>query len=225
MTNLATSNAPIWEQIYAGGHVMNYPDDAFVRLFHRLIKPKLPDKSRVLDYGFGSGTTSLHMAKNGVFVEGVEISKTAVEVVSKRFSEQGLEGCFQVNKEAILPFEEATMDALVAWQVLTYNNLNSMREKVLDMQRVLKKGGVFLAALSMPGSALDLISEPINDGYGTKEIRHGVQAGAKICIPSEIELHDIFAGLNATVGSVRYDFESFEMAQNSFWIVSFTKVE
>ena len=224
MVHVSQSNAPIWEQIYAAGHVMNYPDDAFVRLFSRLIKPTLPAEAKVLDYGFGSGTTSLHMAKEGVWVDGIEISQSAVDIVSQRFEQAGLHGYFQVSQEEVLPFHDGQFDALVAWQVLTYNNFYTMREKVLEMHRVLKDGGIFLAALSMPGSALDQLSEPLNDGLGTKVIPQGNQAGAKICIPNESELAKIFAGMRPKVGSVRYDLDAFEMAQNSFWLVSFVKV-
>jgi hypothetical protein len=98
-----------------------------------------------------------------------------------------------------------------------------MREKILDMKRILKKGGIFMASISMPGSALDVFSEPSGDSLGTKIVNQGNQAGAKICIPNRSQLDDIFESLNGRFGTVEYDFEAFSMPQNSFWVACFTK--
>lgn len=216
-------NARVWDDIYRSGHSMRYPDDGFVRLFSQLIKTKIPYQGRVLDYGFGSGATTEHMLRQGYQVDGLEISQRAIDTAQMRLIELGLTAKLLHHDGVNLPFEDDSFDAVIAWQVLSYNNFQTMREKLLEIKRLLKPGGVFLASLSMPGSSLEISSAPLNDGLGTRIMNKGNQSGAHICIPIRQQLLQIFSGFNPRVGSLSYELEDLGLEPNSFWIVTFEK--
>lgn len=223
MKNIQLNNAEIWNAIYEAGHKMNYPDDGFVRLFSQLVKYKIPKAAKILDFGFGSGATTMYLLRNEYEVCGLEISKSAIQLASNILSKMEMSASLVHYDGLDFPFESESFDAVVAWQVLSYNNEKTMREKLLEINRVLKPGGVFLSAFSMPGSSLDLISTPLKDGLGTRLIDKGNQRGAAICIPNRQKLDELFLGLNARIGSLVYDLSEFELEPNSCWIVTFEK--
>jgi ubiquinone/menaquinone biosynthesis C-methylase UbiE len=222
MEGLVEQNAEIWEKIYASGHRMNYPDDGFTKAFNDLVKNKVPVGSKVLDYGFGSGVIALHIARSGFQVSGVELSQSAINTTQARLAEEGYQADLRLNTEKKLPFEDNTFDVVVAWQSLYYGNHKTIQNNINEFKRVLKNGGIFLAAMTMPGSQLDLISIAENDGFGTKIIQNGNQTTARVCVPTKEELYHLFNGVDLHVGSLVYDYDSLGMTQNSFWIISFT---
>lgn len=223
MTEQLEKNAKIWEDVYATGHRLNYPDDSFVRLLHRFVKPT--PGSKVMDYGFGSGVTSLHMARIGCDVTGYEISQSACNMLQDRLAEEGLAG--KTNKGTPgepLPYENESFDFIVAWNSLTYNTEESLAFMVSEFERILKPGGKMVAAMSAPGDYIDENSTLVKGLE--KTINVGVQDGAQVIIPTEESLKQrFFLDKHLELGKLTYDFTGFGLHQNIYWLMYYSKAD
>ena len=211
-------NASIWDGLYDKGLVISYPNDIFVRVAHRLLKPDTHPK--VLDYGFGSGQNALHLARKGFQVHGVEVSPKAVENATKMFADQMLTADFKFLASPELPYPDETFDAVLAWGVLEYNDWNGFAQAVSEIERIMREGGIFLAAINAPGDAKQLMGNPLGNGLYSLREESG-QGNAIVLILERDQLQKCFPNQNLTIGFYEH---SFDGNQAKHWIVSFRKV-
>jgi len=213
MQSVSVRSQRVWESLYASGHKLDYPNDVFVRVTHRLLDPEV--HSRVLDYGCGSGENLLHLARRGFSVAGVDISQSAVSLVRDRARRAGLDCDVRVVRGLPVPFPDASFDAVIAWQVLDYNDRKGLAMAVEELQRVLRPGGVALYAMVAPGDVAEREGVPLGDGL--YEIRDGAQAGAVKIVLQRDQIPQIFPTDDLQVG--RFVFE-FDGIVSSHWIIS-----
>jgi SAM-dependent methyltransferase len=206
----------VWEKLYAGGHVMSYPSDVFVRLTHRLISPDRHPKA--LDYGFGSGQNLLHLGRRGFKLWGLEVSESAVKTARGRLEAAGLQGELALIKDEKLPFADGFFDVVVPWQVLNYNTWESLRRVVKELDRVLRPGGFLIAAINAPGDYQQTHSEPLGDCL--YRLTSSTQAGLVTLVPERDRLKDVFPGYPLNIGSFSYSYEDNE---ERYWIVTYEK--
>lgn len=185
-------NEHVWKQLYAQGkNDLRYPNDVFVRCCHRYLDPH--SVSNVLDYGFGTGANLIYLAESGFQCSGVEISQHALEKAKHRLNERNLGADLRcVTPGYSLPWPSATFDAVVAWQVLYYNDWVSWGNTVKELERVLKSGGVFLCATAAPGDVSHTMADSI--GGGLYRSRVPGQEGCILAIPNESQLAEKFPG-------------------------------
>lgn len=105
----------------------------------------------VLDYGCGTGGTTAHLLERGARVTGFDISVARLLDARQRAPQAGLLSC----AAEMLPFPDATFDALLGKQILHHLDLHVA---IPEIARVLRPGGraVFLEPL---------IHNPILEGY------------------------------------------------------------
>lgn len=97
----------------------------------------------VLDVGCGSGGPVLHVARlTGARVTGIDINADGITTATRRAEDAGLadRAAFHVvDADAALPFDEATIDAIISLDAMCHMPL---RAHVLEQwHRVLKPGG------------------------------------------------------------------------------------
>ena len=133
------TNSKVWEDIYSQGKgVLSYPNESLVRLTYGLLKPEMHKK--VLDYGFGAAANLVHLARRGFAMTGVEVSVSAIEIAKKHCAQENIQADIQLYAGGRLPFENDCFDAVIAWQVLYYNNWESFFLAVMTMAG----GGMYL---------------------------------------------------------------------------------
>ncbi|HEY7289041.1 MAG TPA: class I SAM-dependent methyltransferase [Vicinamibacterales bacterium] len=93
----------------------------------------------VLDVGCGAGVDLARFAKGGALVTGVDLAPSAIALAQANFSQQGLDGRFEVADGEHLPFPDGTFDLVFAHGVVQYT-ANPAR-LVAECRRVLKPGG------------------------------------------------------------------------------------
>lgn len=133
------TNTRIWNDLYGrnDGH-LSYPDETLVRITHSLFSP---DKHRkVLDYGFGSGANTIHLLNKGHAVSGVEVSAAAAHKLAARLARLGLQADLRCTTNGTIPFETSCFDAVIAWQVLYYNDWQTLGQALAEINRVLRPG-------------------------------------------------------------------------------------
>jgi SAM-dependent methyltransferase len=131
-----------------GDHEEDRPSDRFYRInaasdrYYRDVIDRLPEGSKVLDYGCGAGAyCAYHAAKAGHDVTAVDLSPVAIEQAREQAEAQGLADgiTFMVMNAEELSFPDDSFDAVGGLGVLHHLNLAAAIDNVA---RVLKPDGL-----------------------------------------------------------------------------------
>lgn len=209
-------NHRVWESLYRQGHRLSYPGDMFVRVTHRLLSPDR--HARVLDYGCGSGENLMHLCRRGFKMTGLEVSASAVRTTRERLEASGLEADVIHCTEGVLPFEGGRFDAVIAWQVLCYNDETGFREALSELHRILRPGGVFLAAITAPGDSRQVEGKPL--GSGVYRLTTPGQTGAVLRVVDREEMSRYFDLSKSEIGVFSHEFMG---VSSRHWVVCYEK--
>lgn len=212
----AVHNAQIWENLYATGrNDLRYPNEMLVRLAAGLLPSSQP--VRVLDYGCGTGANTAHLASLGHEMHGIEVSASALEIARARLQASGRDAALQlVTPGAPLPYDHGFFDAVIAWQVIYYNDRQGWARAVAEIERVLRPGGIVLVATAAPGDVSQREAQPLGDSMYRSEVTG--QAGCTLVIPEREELQALFPGRALEVGEYMFHFGP---RQVRHWIISY----
>lgn len=109
-------------------------------------------ESKVLEIGFGNGEFLNYARENDWNVCGLEANKALVETANKF-------GFKAIHTEDLSRFEDSTYDLIVAFDVLEHIPQEILPKMILDVSRVLKSDGVFLARFPNGDSPFGLINQ------------------------------------------------------------------
>jgi ubiquinone/menaquinone biosynthesis C-methylase UbiE len=121
----------------------------------------VPTDGKVLEVAPGPGFLSIELAKRGLEVRAVDISKTFVEIARKNAAEAGVKVGFVQGNAAELPVESGSVDFVVCRAA--FKNFTEPVKAMSEMLRVLRPGGQALL--------IDLRKD-----VSIKEIEQGVRA-------------------------------------------------
>ncbi|MFD0696242.1 class I SAM-dependent methyltransferase [Paenibacillus sp. GCM10027628] len=211
------TNNQIWEEIYKrNDNHLSYPDDVLVRITHRLLDPK--KHSTILDYGFGTGSNLVHLIKKGYKLSGVEVSDCAIAKLKERLHLDGYVAELQSNASGKIPFVDNSFDVVIAWQVLYYNNWDTFRDAMSEIERVLRPGGIFLGTMAAVGDYSHTHSIVVGDSIYRSTVPG--QEGATLIILDEQELEECFPGRNLVKGYFGFQFGE---RHGKHWVISYEK--
>ena len=217
MSDVIQVNTSIWETLYSNNRsVMSYPNDPFVRISYRLLSTEKHKK--VLEIGFGSGTDMLHLLKRGFDCSGVEVSLSAIQMTQKRIQDAGYQADLRLLENGNIPFEDDQFDAVVAWQVLYYNDWESFWQIEKEIHRVLKPGGIFMGTMPSEGDISQINSTSLGNCIYESSVPG--QEGAKLLIVGRDKLSECFPGQDLRIGKYTIEFESLV---GQHWVVVYEK--
>lgn len=218
MTHLV-NNTQIWDTLYKNGAQMSHPDDSFIRMSYYLLKDNV---NKVLDYGFGSGVTTMHLAQRNFNVTGLEVSQEAIKLTHQRLAAINASAQLDLyDGTPQLTYSDNSFDAIIAWQSLTYNTPDSFEKIMAEFYRVLKPGGVFLAAISAPGDHIHATSTPLENG--ARQLEAAGQEGATVFIPTEEQLHSLSPTNHLKLGKITLDYQAINNIICKYHLVHYTK--
>lgn len=131
------------------------------------IAAEIPTGGKVLEVAPGPGFLSIEMAKRGLDVRAVDISKTFVEIVSKNAEAAGVRVNVGLGNAADLPVPSASVDFVVCRAA--FKNFTEPVKAMSEMLRVLKPGGKALLIDLRRDVAVDGLQRYI-DGLGLKRM-------------------------------------------------------
>jgi ubiquinone/menaquinone biosynthesis C-methylase UbiE len=99
----------------------------------------LPSGASVLEVAPGPGFLSIELAKRGLAVRSVDISRTFVEIARRNALADGVDVRFDLGNAAALPLEDASVDFVVCRAA--FKNFTEPRKALAEMRRVLRPGG------------------------------------------------------------------------------------
>jgi ubiquinone/menaquinone biosynthesis C-methylase UbiE len=110
-----------------------------IRSLASRISEMLAPGAEVLEIAPGPGFLSIELAKRGLAVRAVDISKTFVELAKKNAADEGVTVCFELGNAAALPVESASVDFVVCRAA--FKNFSEPVKALAEMKRILRPGG------------------------------------------------------------------------------------
>ncbi|MGC2398430.1 MAG: class I SAM-dependent methyltransferase, partial [Acidobacteriaceae bacterium] len=103
------------------------------------IAAMIPPAAEVLEVAPGPGFLSIELAKRGLTVRAVDISRTFVDLARRNAAAVGVHAHFEVGNAAALPLADASVDFVVCRAA--FKNFTEPRKALAEMRRVLRPGG------------------------------------------------------------------------------------
>jgi ubiquinone/menaquinone biosynthesis C-methylase UbiE len=103
------------------------------------IAAAIPPAAQVLEVAPGPGFLSIELAKRGLAVQAVDISRTSVEIAGRNAAAEGVDVRFEQGNAAALPLEDASVDFVVCRAA--FKNFSEPQKALAEMRRVLRPGG------------------------------------------------------------------------------------
>jgi ubiquinone/menaquinone biosynthesis C-methylase UbiE len=102
----------------------------------------VPAAATLLEVAPGPGFLSIELARRGLRVRAVDISKTFIEIARRNASADGAEVRFELGNAAALPVNDASVDFVVCRAA--FKNFTEPVKALAEMRRVLRPGGTAL---------------------------------------------------------------------------------
>jgi ubiquinone/menaquinone biosynthesis C-methylase UbiE len=127
----------------------------------------VPAGGSVLEVAPGPGFLSIELAKRGLQVRAVDISKTFVEIARKNAAAEGVKARFQVGNAADLPVDDLSVDFVVCRAA--FKNFSEPVKAMAEIRRVLRPGGTALLMDMKRDASVDEVRRYV-DGLGVNRL-------------------------------------------------------
>jgi|JI8StandDraft_1071087.scaffolds.fasta_scaffold222483_2 SAM-dependent methyltransferase len=135
-----------WEVVFSSQAWGRYPTLGVIKFvasnFYKLDRKYI----RILEVGCGTGSNVWYIAREGFKTYGIDGSPTAIDIASNRMKEELNDTSMvslTVGDIINLPFEDNFFDAVIDVECLYANTLDNSRKIINEINRVLKKDGLF----------------------------------------------------------------------------------
>jgi len=103
----------------------------------------------VLDLGCGTGRHCIYLAKHGLSVVGLDVSKSALRIANKWAQKEKLTNAMFIQAAmSDLPFRDECFGAVVSISVIHHGFKRDILKTVDEIRRILKTNGLFLFNLA-----------------------------------------------------------------------------
>lgn len=131
-----------WNELYKKGFRGRYPNEDVIRFINRNFPNREERKSiKILDWGCGTGRHVIYLAKEGFNSYGIEIANFGIDLIRIWLKQEGLNADLRKVDGVVLPFPDRYFDAVIDCASIQHNKLEEIRKIILEIYRVLKKGG------------------------------------------------------------------------------------
>ena len=150
-----------WDKIFKENEWGKYPDMSIVRFISKkFYNKKKRKKISILEVGCGTGANLSFFAKEGFNTYGVDGSKIAIKIATKKLKKDNLKADLIVSDIKKLPYRSGVFDCVVDCECLYSNSFSETILILKEINRVLKKKGFFLSKTFAQGT--------YGDGNGIK---------------------------------------------------------
>jgi len=106
------------------------------------IAAAVPPAAQVLEVAPGPGFLSIELARRGLRVRGVDISRTFVEIARRNAAAEAASAVFEQGNASELPAKDSSVDFVVCRAA--FKNFTEPVKALAEMRRVLRPGGTAL---------------------------------------------------------------------------------
>jgi len=214
--NSVGCNKQTWDKLYEKNqNYLEYPNENLVVLSHRHLRTNTKNQ-KLLDLGFGSGNNLIYFIKRGYECYGCEISQSSIELTKKRLEDLKLAAELSLfNKE--LPYPDNFFDIVIAWHNLNYNDFESLKFEIAEVQRILKPSGVFIGTLVRKNDIIVNWSECICEKTYKVKTCYPQSGAIVFVVENDDEIKKIFNMFSEL--KIGYHETSFNEIISSHWII------
>lgn len=148
-----------------------YPNEGLCRFMGKFFMSDSLEKRKdikILEVGCGSGGNLWMIAKEGFDAYGIDGSEEAINICGRHLKEKwGVNAKLEVSTFDNLPFIDEYFDAVVDVVSLQHLNIRMSESALNEINRVLKKGGLFYSYRLSDGSCMYLNSGGTFEDYAT----------------------------------------------------------
>ena len=155
-----------WEKEFDKGSNKDYPNIELVRLEKWFFNNK---PGKLIEYGFGSGVNTCHMAKCGYSIEGMDATEGAAKTAKLKLTKNNILDN-KVKLQSLepgavkLPFEDNSFDYAIIISVISLlGNVDRINLVLSELKRVLKPGGKIIADVNSNNSQFALDGKYMGD--------------------------------------------------------------
>jgi len=127
----------------------------------------VPPAGQVLEVAPGPGFLSIELAKRGLAVRAVDISRTFVEIAGRNAAAERVDVRFELGNAAALPLEDASVDFVVCRAA--FKNFTEPARALVEMRRVLRPGGKALLIDMRRDASMDEVKHYV-EGLGVNRL-------------------------------------------------------
>ncbi|NYZ79458.1 methyltransferase domain-containing protein [Candidatus Micrarchaeota archaeon] len=128
----------------------------------------LKEGSKILDIGPGTGKYVIALAARGIEVTPLDFSKKVHELIKEEKKEHDLKG-EQIIADAVnLPYKDGSFDGAIFFRTVSFLKRDDVEKCLSEIERVLKNGGVLIAAF--PSTKSDLYELGIKQFKSSKTV-------------------------------------------------------
>ena len=181
--------------------------------------------SKLLDLGYGDGRNMPLFHNIGFKIFGLEISQEINRLAHERLKALGIDAELKVGQNNCIPYKDQFFDFIVACHSCYYVNEGStFNENLVELSRVLRTEGVFIASLPMRDNFIFNDAELLSDGhYRITKDPYGIRKGTihKTFI-NEDEIIEIFSPYYKDL-SIGYINDNYYGINVKMWIIKATR--
>lgn len=129
-----------WDDVYKNrGKFFQKPHPSVVS-FAKFLRDQ--GVKNILDIGCGTGRHPVFLSKLGFNVSGFDISPTGLKLTKIWLKKENLDADIRVlEMDKKYPYKDGCFDAIISIKTLHHNNPNRLKRSILEVSRVLRKGG------------------------------------------------------------------------------------
>jgi len=139
-------NPTQWEMIFQNDpHFHLEPHPRVVQFTNQLLDQHL---SSVLNLGCGGGRHTIHMARQGLHVTGMDNAPTALKMTRQWLKEDRLDAALVLaDMRRPLPFADRVFDAVLSTQVIHHALFATVAETAREIERIVRPNGMILISV------------------------------------------------------------------------------
>mgnify|MGYP001593905571 CR=1 FL=1 len=151
------------------------PVEAVIKVMAYWLRDNYKDGLKFLDIGCGGGATLEWLTRKGIIAHGVDVSEEAIRIAKKR-----LVSCsnrLSVANATNLPFENSYFNGIIESCAFQHLNKEDRSKAFIEVNRVLKSGGVFVGYCLTTNDDIFLINKDmqLQNDPGTVILSSGPQ--------------------------------------------------
>lgn len=187
-----------WDDAYAEGKYVFDPPVPFAKEISSFVGEHLPADARGLYVGCGNGRNFIPIAKSGLHLDGIDMSREGIEQLQQALPNH--DGKLEVGDFHTL---SGAWDYLISLQVFQHGDQASSYDHFAQSARLLKPGGYLFLRVNAASTQLDLAHELVEGSEGaSRTVRYTEGHKAEAHIPIhyfEREELEALAGQNGFV--------------------------
>lgn len=185
-----------WEKSFSKGIDKKYPNLDMVRLIQWHFGSNLNEN--ILEYGFGTGSNSLHIIESGYNYYGIDICEGALNLTASKIKDKfpNLKYDLKLLKESDdkLPYPDNFFDNIICLSVLSLlGTEKNIRELLVEFKRILKKGGKIIIDINDHDSEFSKGNKMIEENVFLTPSNNDLMPFKSFCLKDEKSFNQLIS--------------------------------